>query len=132
MINPKFETYKVRREIIRSGSLVKFFRGDKNEFNEQSGDKKEVARLLGLYHETNSYVQATDGDAGTNRTKKQPQVLCLYDDVKDLDIQFGDYVEVYLCGFKQSMKPLRYVGMVDIQSWHLIVDLSFEEIDDGS
>lgn len=131
MINTKFEAYKLKREIRRSGSDFVFKRQKLNEFNEPSGEYEEVGSIKGLYHESNSYVTNTVGDAATTRTKKQPMLLCLYEDFVSLNPCQGDVIEIPLRDNQMTSKTLKYVGCVNILNWCLIADLSFEEVDEG-
>lgn len=129
MINTKFEAYKLRRVLKQSGVDFVFMRSEKNEYGEPDGEPLEVARLRGIYHETNSYVSNTVGDAATTRTKKQPMILCLCEDVASLDLQPGDTTTVPVGAPETHSKTLKYVGCVDVQNWGIIADLSLEEVD---
>lgn len=131
MINTKFEAYKLKREVRRSGVDFEFKRRKLDKFNEPTDELETVATIRGLYHETNSYVTETVGDAATTRTKKQPMLLCLVDDVSGSDLRQGDEIQIPLRSSKMTSKTLRYVGCVDIQNWGIIADLSFEEVDEG-
>lgn len=131
MINTKFEAYKLKREIRRSGVVFEFKRRKLDKFNEPSGELEVVAEVIGLYHEANSYITETVGDAATTRTKKQPMLLCLVDDVKSSDLRRGDEIQIPLRSSQMTSVTLRYVGCVDIQNWGIIADLSFEEVDEG-
>lgn len=131
MINTKFEAYKLKREIRRSGITFKFKRRKLDKFNEPSGELEVAAEVRGLYHESNSYITETVGDAATTRTKKQPMLLCLVDDIKLSDLRRGDEIQIPLRSSQKTSVTLRYVGCVDIQNWGIIADLSFEEVDEG-
>lgn len=131
MIDTKFEAYKLKRILRRSGTDFVFKRRKLDKFNEPTGEYEEVATVRGLYHESNSFITDTVGDAATTRTKKQPMVLCLCEDIESLDLCQGDETEVSTRGPQMTSKTLRYVGCVDIQNWGIIADMSFEEVDDG-
>ena len=131
MINTKFEAYKLKREVRRNGVVFEFKRRKLDKFNEPTGELETVAEVRGLYHESNSYITETVGDAATTRTKKQPMLLCLVDDVKSSDLRQGDEIQIPLRSSQMTSVTLRYVGCVDIQNWGIIADLSFEEVDDG-
>lgn len=131
MINTKFEAYKLKREIRRSGVNFEFKRRKLDKFNEPSGELEVVAEVKGLYHESNSYITETVGDAAMTRTKKQPMLLCLVDDVKLSDLRRGDEIQIPIRSSQKTSVTLRYVGCVDIQNWGIIADLSFEEVDEG-
>lgn len=131
MINTKFEAYKLKREVRRNGIVFEFKRRKLDKFNEPTGELETVAEVRGLYHESNSYITETVGDAATTRTKKQPMLLCLVDDVKSSDLRQGDKIQIQLRSSQMTSVTLRYVGCVDIQNWGIIADLSFEEVDEG-
>lgn len=131
MINTKFEAYKLKREVRRNGVVFEFKRRKLDKFNEPTGELETVAEVRGLYHESNSYITETVGDAATTRMKKQPMLLCLVDDVKSSDLRQGDEIQIQLRSSQMTYVTLRYVGCVDIQNWGIIADLSFEEVDEG-
>lgn len=131
MINTKFEAYKLKREVRRNGVVFEFKRQKLDKFNEPTGELETVAEVRGLYHESNSYITETVGDAATTRTKKQPMLLCLVDDVKSSDLRQGDEIQTPFRSSQMTSATLRYVGCVDIQNWGIIADLSFEEVDEG-
>lgn len=124
MINNRFEVYKIKREIKRSGIDYKFARQAANEFGEPSGEDVEVGTIKGLYHETNEHILVSMSDTTQVRTKKAPNILCLYEDVAPLKLAIGDKVEI-------NEKTMEVTGVVDIQEWKLIVDISLEVVDNG-
>lgn len=130
MINTRFELYKLKRELKRSGSDFAFYRFQKNEFGAPVGDKVEVVKVRGLYHETNSYRTVTTYDGSTTVTEKSPMILCAVEDVKDSGLSIGDFVEVKdnVFGDKKTMK---FTGVTDILDFGIIADISLEVIDDG-
>lgn len=70
MVNTKFEAYKVKRELKRSGILFNFYRYGLNKFGEKNLEPQEVGSLKGIYHEQNSNIQITGTDATRIRTEK--------------------------------------------------------------
>lgn len=124
MINTKFEAYKIKRELKRSGIDYEFKRAEKNEFGEPTGELMLVGMLKGLYHEQNSSVQITTGDTTQVRTKKVPMILCLYEDTASLVLQVGDIVKI-------NAKTFKVTGVINIQEWNLISDISLEVVDNG-
>lgn len=125
MINTKFEAYKLRRELLRSGVIFEFQRNGKNEFGEDTEEPEIIGSLKGLYHEQNSNVQMVAGDTTRSRTEKIPMILCLYDDVMYLGLKPDDYI-IY------NSKIFKVTGIVNIQEWKIISDISLEVVDDGS
>ena len=124
MINTKFEAYKIKRELKRSGIEYEFKRKDKNDFGEPVGNDKAVGKLLGLYHEQNGSIHITTGDTTQVRTKKVPMILCLYDDIALLVLQVGDTVKI-------NDKTFKVTGITNIQEWNIISDISLEVVDSG-
>ena len=124
MINTRFEAYKIKRELKRSGIDYEFKRKKKNDFGEPVGDPEVFGSLKGIYHEQNSNIQVTTGDTTQVRTKKIPMILCLYEDIARLALVVGDTVTI-------NAKTFKVTGVVNIQEWNLISDISLEVVDSG-
>lgn len=123
MINTQFEAYKIKRELKRSGIDYEFKRSGVNDFGEPVGEPIVVGTIRGLYHEQNSSVQVTTGDTTQVRTKKIPMILCLYEDAASLVLQVGDELKI-------NNKTFKVTGVVNIQEWNIIADISLEVVDD--
>ena len=149
-MNNKYEVYKVKRAIRRSGIDVKFYRPLYNEYNEPIKDEYEyVLCVKCLYHEhtahmLDTYVFNTGTDSGTTRLEKSPQLLCITEDLlvkEDVDccycdedivhkfreflVKVGDFVDFN--GHHAIVTALK-----DVMEWNMICDVSFEEVDNGS
>jgi len=124
VINTQFELYKLKRELLRHGIDVVVRRQIQNVFGEPDGKPKVVGTLCGLYHEQNSNIQITTGDTVQVRTKKIPMLLCVYDDVEALSVKPGDW-------FCLNGKIFNVTGVVNVQEWNLIADVSLEVVDNG-
>ena len=124
MINAQFEAYKIKRELKRSGIDYEFKRSGVNDFGEPVGKPAAVGIIRGLYHEQNSSVQVTTGDTTQVRTKKIPMILCLYEDAASLVLQVGDELKI-------NNKTFKVTGVVNIQEWNIIADISLEVVDNG-
>lgn len=122
MINTQFEAYKIKRELKRSGIDYEFKRLGVNDFGEPVGEPTVVGTIRGLYHEQNSNVEITTGDTTQVRTKKIPMILCLYEDAASLVLQVGDELKI-------NNKTLKVTGVVNIQEWNIIADISLEVVD---
>ena len=83
-----------------------------------------------LYHEVSSFKTTSTGDSSTTVTEKQPMLLCAVEDVKDSGLEAGDFIEVEDSVYGDK-KVLRFVGIVDIQNYGIIADISLEVVDDG-
>lgn len=121
MINTKFESYKLRREIKKVGKEYEFKRAKKNEYKEPTEEKEVVAKISGLYHEQNSKISITTGETTQTRNKKIPMILCLYEEAKLLKV--GDVVEI-------NSNKFNVTGVVNIQEWNIISDISLEVVDE--
>jgi hypothetical protein len=124
VINTKFEVYKIKRELKRSGTDYEFKRNKKNDFGEPINEFETIGSLMGLYHEQNSSVHISTGDTTQTRTKKVPMILCLYEDTASLALQVGDIVNI-------NARTFKVTGVVNIQEWNLISDITLEVIDNG-
>lgn len=126
MINTKFEAYKIKRELKRSGINYEFKRTKKNDFGEpiDADNPVIVGKLKGLYHEQNGAIKIMTGDTTQVRSKKVPMILCMYEDTARLVLQVGDIVKI-------NSKTFKVTGVTDIQEWNLISDISLEVIDNG-
>lgn len=124
MVNTRFEAYKIKRELKRSGIDYEFIRSGKNDFGEPTDELETVGKLRGLYHEQNSTIQVTAGDTTKTRTKKIPMILCLYEDTASLRLQVDDIVKI-------NAKTFKVTGVTNIQEWNLISDISLEVVDNG-
>ena len=130
MINTKFELYKFRRELKRNGKDYTFRRRKLNQFNEPTIELEDVLTIRCLYHEVSSFKTTSTGDSSTTVTEKQPMLLCAVEDVKDSGLETGDFIEVEDSVYGDK-KVLRFVGIVDIQNYGIIADISLEVVDDG-
>lgn len=130
MINTKFELYKFRRELRRNGKDYTFRRRKLNQFNEPAGDLEDVLTIRCLYHEVSSFKTTSTGDSSTTVTEKQPMLLCAVEDVKGGRLEIGDFIEVDDSVYGDK-KVLRFVGVVDIQNYGILADISLEVVDDG-
>ena len=124
MINTKFEVYKIKRELKRSGIDYEFKRTGKNKFGESTEELNTIGTLKGLYHEQNGSIRIATGDTTQVRTKKVPMILCLYEDTASLALQVGDIVNI-------NAKTFKVTGVTNIQEWNLVSDISLEVIDNG-
>lgn len=149
-INNKFELYKIRREIRRNGTELKFFRTEQNDFGEPTGESVEVASIKGLYYEhsahiLDAYIVLMGAEAASTRTKKTPVLLCPWEDIfepveepvepeepaeppevpKKCKIQIGDCVMI-------NGHESHVTGVYNVMEWDLICHISFEEVDYGS
>lgn len=124
MVNTKFEAYKIKREIKRSGRDYKFFRPVANKYGEPTEEMEDIGTIDGLYHEQSEHIMVSMNDTTQVRTKKTPSILCLYSDTSSLAIVIGDRVKI-------NGKTLKVTGVINIQEWSIISDISLEVVDNG-
>ena len=122
MINTKFEAYKIKRELKKIGKEYEFQRAGTNKFKEPTNESEFAGKLVGIYHEQNSHVSITTGETTQTRSKKIPMILCLYEDSQFLKI--GDKIKI-------NAKTFKVTGVINIQEWNIVADISLEVIDDG-
>lgn len=120
----KFEAAKLKKELKTSGIDYEFKRLKVNDFGETTEESEVVATIKGLYHEQNSNIQITTGETTQIRTKKIPMVLCLYEDAALAALKVGDVVTI-------NSKTFKVTGVVNIQEWSIIADISLEVVDNG-
>ena len=126
MINTRFEAYKVKRELKRSGKIFEFYRKANNEFGEPTGENILVGTMLGLLHlyKPTQYIKIHLSNDVQVRDKEEIMILCCKEDADKLNLQVGDLVKINgsWCKFNKA---------IDIQDWGIISDISVEEIDNG-
>lgn len=83
MNSSAFQLNKVRRLIKAQGRSVVVTRQERNKFNEPNGEA-EIFSVIGVFHETTSYLSKTGSDGSTVRAKPSPMLMCLWDDAKKL------------------------------------------------
>lgn len=116
------EEAKIKHAIEKQGSVFIVFRKLKNKFGELSGDEEQIFKFKGLYHETNSYVKLSKGDAATYRTRKEPMILCVKQSVVGLRLDdkiiFEDDV---------NRKVYFVSAITNVQELGIIFDISLRE-----
>lgn len=118
----KFERNKIKRELKKSGKTYSFLREGENEFGESTDEPTQVCSIEAIYHESNGYIRTQTGEAATYRTKKEPKLLCLYEDATSL--VSGDYVLI-------NGKRYNVTGVLNVQEWNIVADISLEAVDNG-
>ena len=129
-MNTTFAASKIQRELNRSGKNYEFFRPAVNAFGEPADAGENIGTILGLYHEVNNFIVPQIKESAQVRSniggqKKQPMLLCLYESVKGCGLQIGDYTII-------NGKKYKVMGVVNVQEWNIIADISLEVVDDGN
>lgn len=136
MLNNRFELYKIKRELKRSGQYFDFYRYGVNDFNEPDDTPVKIHSIKGLYHEhtahqLDTYIFFTAQEGALYRNKKYRQILCLTEDIEFMNdgkkdiLDIGDFVM-----FNGHLAKL--TGLRDVMEWNMITDISFEEVDYGT
>ena len=118
MNSPTFQLNKVRRLINTQGRSVVVTRQGKNKFNEPNGET-EIFNITGVFHETTSYLSKTGTDGSTIRSKPSPMLLCLWDEIQEL--QHTDLVSI-------NNKTYRIGEIKNLCEADVAGDISLEEI----
>ena len=130
MINTKFEVYKLRRELKRSGKIYKVERYGVNEYGEPIKNATiKVGEFKGLYHEQNGYMQMSTTDTTQVIYKKIPMIMCLYEDIDNLNLKVDDFIQIGESGGNIDFSEYRVTGVTNIQNWGIIADISLEPIE---
>ena len=125
MVNTKFELYKIKREIKRSGATVEFLRPGQNEYGEK--DESSLVSLYvskGLYHELNSHISVTTGETTQYRSKKIPAIMLPFSEINPIGLRTGDIAKI-------NNKEFRITKVENIQEWNIICDINLEVEDVG-
>ena len=84
MRNLQFQKAKLKRIIGTQGEDVTFLRDTLNEFNEPNGESLEVAKLRGIWHESNEYITLSKQDSSVVRSKSNPRILALFEEAQGI------------------------------------------------
>lgn len=117
METPRFLQHKVERALQRDGSKFSFMIPQFDEYN-QPVEEGETVEITGVYHELNSFISLTTGDAASVQRKKSPMILTLFtEDVRKLAKDS-----------KVSINNVEYkiTGVLDVQNYGLVADISLE------
>lgn len=121
MNSAAFQLNKVRRLIKTQGRSALIVRPGTNKFGEPESEV-DVRTILGVFHESSSrmtYQAKTNSDGSTIRAKAAPMMLCLWEDVQD--IQHTDHL---------VMNNNAYVigEIKNVNESNLVADISLEEV----
>ena len=119
MDTKSFQINKVVKTLKRSGQEFTFERAILNKFGETTDQKKEI-KIIGLFHETTSYISKSAVDASIIAKKSSPMILC----INFNGVQKGD---------KLAFNGKNYLvnEVKDLLESDAIFDISLEEIQNG-
>lgn len=111
-----FQLNKVRRLINTQGKLFKFTRQGTNEFGEPNGQTESVD-IVGVYHETTSFLSKSATEATTIRQKSSPMILCLWEDAQRVlhtdELSFNE--KSYKVGEVKNISEANIVGDISLE-----------------
>lgn len=117
-----FQLNKVRRLLRTQGKEFTFARDRLDEFGEPNGQTEFVV-IVGVYHETTSFLQKSRVESTTIRTKASPMILCLWNEAQLL--QHTDTLEF-------NGKTYTINEIKNISEANIVADISLEEVqEDG-
>lgn len=111
-----FQLNKVRRLINTQGKNFQFKRRGTNEFGEPNGQTESV-NIVGVYHETTSFLSKSATEATTIRQKASPMVLCLWEDAQRIlhtdELSFNG--KSYKVGEVKNISEANIVGDISLE-----------------
>ena len=116
-MNVEFEKHKIRMLLKRQGKSFVFEVKSKNEFGEDDDENSSTFEVIGIYHESSSYVEKTTIEAAQIRKKNQPMILCSYDDYDK--IQIGAKLKI-------DDKEYEVIDKTDVSLLNVYCDISLE------
>lgn len=111
-----FQLNKVRRLINTQGKNFQFKRRGTNEFGEPNGQTESV-NIVGVYHETTSFLSKSATEATTIRQKPSPMILCLWEDAQKIlhtdELSFNG--KNYKVGEVKNISEANIVGDISLE-----------------
>lgn len=111
-----FQLNKVRRLINTQGKNFQFKRRGTNEFGEPNGQTESVD-IVGVYHETTSFLSKSATEATTIRQKPSPMILCLWEDAQKIlhtdELSFNG--KSYKVGEVKNISEANIVGDISLE-----------------
>lgn len=116
---PSLLLHRIEVQLKMRGIEYTFTRSKMDKFGQPIEGDEDESVIVGIYHESNSYIQMTGGDATVIRTRKSPMILCLFADGDK--VKQGDRIVI-------NEKTYKVSGVLDIQNYHVVADISLEEV----
>ena len=119
------ELFKIKREIERNGETYQIYQNSVDEYNQPTNEVIQLITAKGLLHEVVGYKSKQSSYPTTTHTEKQPMILFLYDDIKDVITQKNLFVVV-------NNKRYNIVAFENVQEMNIVLDVSLRVVIDGN
>lgn len=118
-----FEVAKLKRLLRTQGKHYEICRQRVDKFKQTTNEsEKDSFLILGVYHESQSFVSMQVNEGSITRGKKQPMIMTTFEDAKE--IKLGDVL-------KHNDKQYKVVNVRDIMDIGVYADISLEVLDNG-
>ena len=111
------QLHKMKLYLLRNGMRYDVERKQLNDYGEPIRDEngkyktETILSFVGLFHTSNSFVSESVAESSITKTKQQPQILSVYEDVRS--IMQGDILTVANCVYEVvEVRNISNIGIV--------------------
>ena len=118
------QLHKMKLYLLRNGMRYGVERKQLNDYGEPVRDEngkyktETILSFVGLFHTSNSFVSESVAESSITKTKQQPQILSVYEDVRS--IMQGDILTVADCVYE-------VVEVRNISNMGIVADISLQK-----
>lgn len=118
------QLHKMKLYLLRNGMRYDVERKQLNDYGEPIRDEngkyktETILSFVGLFHTSNSFVSESVAESSITKTKQQPQILSVYEDVRS--IMQGDILTVANCVYE-------VVEVRNISNMGIVADISLQK-----
>lgn len=118
------QLHKMKLYLLRNGMRYDVERKQLNDYGEPIRDEngkyktETILSFVGLFHTSNSFVSESVAESSITKTKQQPQILSVYEDVRS--IMQGDILTVADCVYE-------VVDVRNISNMGIVADISLQK-----
>lgn len=118
------QLHKMKLYLLRNGMRYDVERKQLNDYGEPIRDEngkyktEAILSFVGLFHTSNSFVSESVAESSITKTKQQPQILSVYEDVRS--IMQGDILTVADCVYE-------VVEVRNISNMGIVADISLQK-----
>lgn len=118
------QLHKMKLYLLRNGMRYDVERKQLNDYGEPIRDEngkyktETIPSFVGLFHTSNSFVSESVAESSITKTKQQPQILSVYEDVRS--IMQGDILTVANCVYE-------VVEVRNISNMGIVADISLQK-----